>query len=266
MSEILELPVVPDSIEPYKGFKALNISRDGTLWSPSESIQWPAKHRLEAVCTRGLSQWSWVPVEGKPREMDATKTVPAGRLVAVTSVVSSSSSMPTQAPVNVKPSNPLPPGWSWSWEPLTHEAPAQGCTCGIYAVSQPSDCLSYVKPEGVIAEVALWGNVVPGSNGVRAQYAYPKSLLAPYEIVDELKLTAELYGIPIVVLDPPEPEPMSELAQTAAEEWSTGVVDEPIDVTSMGDPVKKTLPAAPKKGDPVFEMFAASIKKMMGDP
>ena len=68
-----ELMVVPDSIDPVKGYKALNVNtNDGTLWSPSETVQWPVKQRLEAHCTRGLSQWSWVPIEGKPREMSAT--------------------------------------------------------------------------------------------------------------------------------------------------------------------------------------------------
>lgn len=258
MSAIDSLPVIPDSIEPYKGYKALNVARDGTLWSPSEATMWPVKQRLEAQCTRGLSQWSWVPVEGEPREMDATTTVPRGRTAfvsAVTAVPSSSGIVPTvAAPVNVKPSNPLPPGWNWSWEPLTHEAPAQGCSCGIYAVEKPASCLSYVKPEGVIVEVAVWGNVVPASSGVRGQYAYPQSILAPHEIVDELKVTAELYGIPIVVLDPPEPEPPKQIV-AVENGWPTSPEEfaEQIDVSTMGDPVKKTVPGPKPKPDPVWD-------------
>ena len=202
-----ELTVIPDSIEPYKGYKALNVAPDGTLWSPSEKLRWPVKQRAEAHCTRGLSQWSWVPVEGKPREMDATKMVRPGNAIVTTAVwVSSTTTRPVPSQNAIKPSNPLPPGWSWSWEPLTHDAPAEGCSCGLYAVSQPVDCLSYVQPEGVIVEVAVWGKVVPASRGVRGQYAYPQSILSPGEIVDELMVTAKLYEIPIVVLDPPRPE------------------------------------------------------------
>ena len=33
----------------------------------------------------------------------------------------------------------------------------------------------------VVGEVSLWGGVIPGSQGWRAQYAYPRKLLVPYE-------------------------------------------------------------------------------------
>lgn len=206
----VELPdemVVPDSIEPYRGFKALNMEADGTLWSPSEQgVQWPVKQKLEATCTRGLSVWGWVPIEGEPRNLDATIEAAKRSVGAVTSVSSSIRwpSGPHRAP---KPNNPLPAGWNWSWEPLTHEAPAQDCTCGIYVVKDPGSCLTYLRsPDGIIVEVTLWGRTVPAHQGARGQFAYPTKILSPAAILDEVRASAALYEIPIVVLDEAEPE------------------------------------------------------------
>lgn len=257
MSEL----VVPDSIEPYKGFKALTIGPDGKFYSPTESgVCWPPRSRLEAVCTRSVSQWNWVPVDGPARELDATKLVPHGTPLVSTAVVWGSSSggplRHTTAAVP-KPDNPLPPGWNWSWEPLIHNAPAEGCGCGIYAVSRPQECISYVKADGVIVEVALWGNVVPATSGARGQYAYPQRILVPAEIVPEVQPTADLYGIPLLVLDAPE---RREEAFAVAE-------GQTVDVTGMGDPIKKTITATPiatatiPATDPVWESFKESFKE-----
>lgn len=251
MSELPTLTdVIPDSIEPYLGYKALVIGAEAKLFSPSEmGILWPVRKPLVATCTRGLSDWAWVPVEGEPRATEqVTHLAPGGRAfqsaMAVTAV-SSASAHPRRPSMPPKPSNPLPPGWSWSWEALTHDAPAQGCSCGIYAVSEPSACLSYVKPDGVIAEVAVWGNTVPASSGVRGQFAYPQRLLAPKQILDEVRPTAQLYGIPILVLD--------------AEER---VEQEEVDVTPMGAPTKQTLSGKPKlyiePAEMLGEMIAAN--------
>ena len=219
------MPVIPDSIEPYVGYKALTIGDDTALYSPSESsILWPPRRPLGAVCTR-TGEWSWVPVEG------AARRPYEGRRV-----------VPTAKP---EPTNPLPPGWSWSWEALTHDAPAQGCSCGIYAVNDPAGCLSYVKPDGVIVEVAVWGNVVPASGGVRGQYAYPQRILAPKLILEEVRPTAILYGIPILVLD-----------------GEMRVEQEQIDISNMGTGVKQTIPGKTQvymePAELLGEMIAAS--------
>jgi hypothetical protein len=124
-------------------------------------------------------EFGWVPVQGEPRSMDDSMT---------------------QRP---KPSNPLPDGWSWSWEMFTHESPDQHCHCGVYIADEPKTCVSYMgHSNGIICEIALWGRVIPASYGARGQFAYPQRILAPRSLVGSVKLTAKLYNIPILVLDP----------------------------------------------------------------
>lgn len=50
------------------------------------------------------------------------------------------------------------------------DAPRVGCSCGIYALKNPDELT------GVFGEVSLWGRVVQGSKGYRAQFAYPRKL------------------------------------------------------------------------------------------
>lgn len=61
------------------------------------------------------------------------------------------------------------------WGDLTPtcEAPAIGCSCGIYALKEQPD------RSKVFGQVNLWGRVVEGELGWRAQYAYPKHLWVP---------------------------------------------------------------------------------------
>lgn len=208
-----EGPVIPDSIEPYRGYKALDIvAATAELCSPSYATVWPVWDKLSAVCPSGASRWTWVPVEREPRELDATDFVNPGFSVVVTASSAAVGVVPTAYPPEPKPNNPLPPGWNWSWEPLTHDAPAEGCNCGIYVASDPEGCLSYLSPTGVIVEIALWGKVIPAHSGARGQYGYPQRILAPEQILKEVRPTAELYQIPIEVLDVPEPKEEEEPA------------------------------------------------------
>jgi hypothetical protein len=201
-----EEPVIPDSIEPVLGYKALNVGEDNILYSPSYCVGWPMGKRIEAQCSTQFSHWTWVPVEGEPREMDATETLAHyGGARWVTAV--SSATFPGQYKQPPKPNNPLPPGWSWSWEPLTHAVPEETCHCGIYIADNPERCLQYLGPDGVIVEVALWGKVIPAHSGARGQYAYPQKLLVPRQMAEEFEATAMLYGVPIDVLDAADPVP-----------------------------------------------------------
>ncbi len=87
--------------------------------------------------------------------------------------------------------------------PKTHVAPGRQCTCGVYAART----LEHLREidyhaEGVLGEVHLWGSIVPGELGWRAQYAYPKQLYVPhknYLLAAPLKLT---YGVPVRILNP----------------------------------------------------------------
>lgn len=81
--------------------------------------------------------------------------------------------------------------------------PGQGCSCGLYAAKSRSHLLSlgypgYAQPHfTVIGEVAMWGKVIEGSKGWRAQYSYPRRLFVPYEAHHLVKPLMDGYGVPV---------------------------------------------------------------------
>ena len=58
----------------------------------------------------------------------------------------------------------------------SHVAPETGCSCGLYAGATPADTAQYPHAAHVLAVVALWGGVVVGTPGVRAQYGRVEAL------------------------------------------------------------------------------------------
>jgi hypothetical protein len=84
-----------------------------------------------------------------------------------------------------------------------HDAPSARCTCGIYAARSLEHLrdIAY-HTHGVLGKVHLWGTIVPGRLGWRAQYAYPKCLYLPHE---KYRLVAPLkaaYHVPVHLLNP----------------------------------------------------------------
>lgn len=60
-----------------------------------------------------------------------------------------------------------------------HPAPHEGCTCGVYAARTLEDLRGqplFGLSRMVVGQVALWGKVIPGQFGFRAQFAYPTRL------------------------------------------------------------------------------------------
>ena len=64
------------------------------------------------------------------------------------------------------------------------ELPQTNCTCGVYAVKTLDHFRSagYAKC-GIHGEVYLWGTVVEHELGWRAQFAYPKTLFLPSDLI-----------------------------------------------------------------------------------
>jgi hypothetical protein len=91
-----------------------------------------------------------------------------------------------------------------------HPAPAETCTCGIYAApfelirkklaidgGLPVGCLF------VIGTVALWGDVLECERGWRAALAYPSRLFVPLGCPGAAERAVGLadYGVPVELLD-----------------------------------------------------------------
>jgi hypothetical protein len=65
-----------------------------------------------------------------------------------------------------------------------HDPPHFDCTCGVYAAKSREHLrqLGY-EGRGIRGEVHLWGTVVEHELGWRAQFAYPKTLFLPSDLI-----------------------------------------------------------------------------------
>lgn len=105
------------------------------------------------------------------------------------------------------------------WEPATEfeavcmmgrahaKIPWARCTCGIYGVKTLKKLRSNgYHDEGCLGTISMWGNMVDGGDGFRAQFAYPRAIYVPYlsyRRVDDLRV----YGVPVKLLNPYTGEP-----------------------------------------------------------
>jgi hypothetical protein len=86
-----------------------------------------------------------------------------------------------------------------------HEPPGENCSCGIYA-AKSRDRLGEMRYGHydlwknlvvVVGEISLWGGVVPAEWGFRAQFAYPRKLLLPYECWELMTPLRDDYRVPV---------------------------------------------------------------------
>jgi hypothetical protein len=90
-----------------------------------------------------------------------------------------------------------------------HTSPGKSCSCGIYALAE-TEPWPYYSFEGpgyaVWGEVLLWGVVIKGDKGYRAQFAYPKTLYLAHKDYDFVAPLRESYRDVPVQLRNPYPE------------------------------------------------------------
>jgi hypothetical protein len=180
--------LVPDSIEPYCGYKALQIV-DGHLVSPSRFARWPKHEPLESTCQKAGAaeqRFEWVLVPA-PEGWEDMFWVPAKFLREGTTTHFG------------WPSGPPPEGMTWVPKPEVHHL--TGCTCGIYVVETTPQLHGYLSgPDHVIVWIAVWGEVVLGARGARGQYAYPQKIWAAEQQWDIAVRVADEYGIPVEIV------------------------------------------------------------------
>lgn len=86
-----------------------------------------------------------------------------------------------------------------------HVPPADACTCGIYALSE-QEGFPYYAYDGpayaVYGQVYLWGEIIRGTKGYRAQYAYPKALHLAHKDWQYLNPLRDAYLIPVQLRNP----------------------------------------------------------------
>ncbi len=122
-----------------------------------------------------------------------------------------------------------------------HDAPAERCTCGIYATTTPRGAVSFARQftrrrdtvQRVLGRVALWGAVVESELGWRGAHAYPESVIVNGWIRDrglrgrldpttrrpaeEIAIGLEDYGVPIDLVHVPSDKALVELLERGAE-------------------------------------------------
>ncbi len=93
-----------------------------------------------------------------------------------------------------------------------HDPPYERCTCGIYAAKKlwHLPCIGYPPLFEVHGEVYLWGKIWDHRLGYRAEYAYPKNIVLPQDMVPcnmcevESRLKSLIpYGVDIFIAAPP---------------------------------------------------------------
>jgi hypothetical protein len=180
--------IVPDSIEPHYGYKALQMV-DSHLVSPSQYARWPKREPLKAECKRG----------GGHQQRFGWKLVPApegwGGMFWV------SASFLTEGGTTTFSWPPNDPPEGYTWIPEEEEHSLGPCQCGIYVVDSVTELQHYMHgPDRVIVYVALWGQVVPGSKGARGQFAYPQRIFAAEQQHDMAVKVGKEYDIPVEVV------------------------------------------------------------------
>lgn len=90
-----------------------------------------------------------------------------------------------------------------------HAVPDENCSCGLYAARTLEHLMSmpYHRYDAdrnglfhVVGQVAMWGGYIEGTQGWRAEKAYPALLFVPYEAWRLAPRLAETYGL---TLGPP---------------------------------------------------------------
>jgi hypothetical protein len=89
--------------------------------------------------------------------------------------------------LNGKPWSPCKPLAAKCGAGKAHDAdevPQTDCTCGVYAAKNLEHLRQFgYEGRGIHGEVYLWGTVVEHELGWRAQFAYPKSLFLPPDLI-----------------------------------------------------------------------------------
>jgi hypothetical protein len=98
------------------------------------------------------------------------------------------------------PNNSLP----WPVEappeqlPPAHRPPVKGCNCGFYALDSFQGIMQIWSSSFVLGRVQLWGKIIRGERGLRAEFAYPAELIWMETLAAKhLETLAGEYGVPL---------------------------------------------------------------------
>lgn len=169
--EIVPGVVIPDKVTPEVGWRVWRTERKHGRLCPVHvsSSPWLAGAPTEAQCVADREPpraWIPVPIEEavESGEMTHREWFRSRKL---------------RQEFGVRPPRTFLPDtmrFVWRKTPDVHEPPDAACRCGLYATADVRDCADQLVYGPVVGTVALWGKVVPGDKGWRAQFAYPTEL------------------------------------------------------------------------------------------
>lgn len=102
-----------------------------------------------------------------------------------------------------------------STDPTEPDAiPGTHCTCGFYSAKSLTHLLSmdyhrYDPASGyvcVVGQLANWGRVIEGTQGWRAEFAYPAVIYVPFEGWRIAKAIQNAYGVPVKLMNLLDPK------------------------------------------------------------
>lgn len=87
----------------------------------------------------------------------------------------------------------------WGNSGIKHTAPISDCDCGIYALKKVPDEHELLpwEEDSILGLVFIWGKVIEGSKGYRAQFSKPAAILQD----DRMNIVTSLsknYSVPVV--------------------------------------------------------------------
>lgn len=170
-TEIAPGIVIPDKVTPEVGWRVWRAGNEKTGLMPvhTGSQPWKAGEPYVARCYASVTTpRAWIPttIEEALETGETTHREFFGRPSVRREIV--------KRPPKVR----LPRDMVYVWRetPVPHDPPEASCKCGIYATSDAERCADQLVNGSVLGTTALWGKVVAGDHGYRAQFGYPTRL------------------------------------------------------------------------------------------
>lgn len=179
--------IVPDKITPELGWRVWRVADKTGQLRPVHIHAAPnwQSHRPEvASCyTERPESRAWVPVT-------IEEALETGEITHVDWFRRRS----MRENIDRPPRTRLPRGMFFVWRTVDdpHHAPEPECTCGLYATKNVEQCADQLMHGTVIGRVNLWGKVIPGEKGYRAEFAYPSEL---WVVTGEQRYTPRQVGL-----------------------------------------------------------------------
>lgn len=164
----------PDFIAAEQGWRTWKLTGGGLLNSVSYATTWEPGTPIAAQCKTSQKKWAWDAVP-------MAEAIESKALMAQDWTEEYDADAGRTAPR--PPRVVLPFTHSYVYRETPHHSPDESCTCGIYAAHSPDQCAGYGKY--VLGRVNLWGRVIPGDKGYRAEFAYPSELFVLSEPIPE---------------------------------------------------------------------------------